>query len=267
MQAHLRYLAIASEQPDATADFYRRWFEMHEIGRSPSGDICLTDGWINVSLLKQAPGAGEPRGLSHFGVAVDDMDALRRQLEEVSPGIEIKKDEGGQFHGEYIVFDPNGTKISLSTKDFNVPQVKSGPIRLRHMSLCVDTGRELRDFFTKALGFREVKTSIKRREEGKDRLPFFFVGDGHVNLGFLPKDIMLENPDRRDIRPQHRQHGWFGHIGFVVPSMAAMMERLPGKVAGRDMAEYRVWDPEDNAIDLSQQKGFEVDYDHWERAA
>ena len=267
MQAHLRYLAIASEQPEATADFYRRWFEMHEVSRSPGGDICLTDGWINVSLLKQAPGASDPRGLSHFGVAVDDIEDLRRHLKEVSPQSEIKPDKGGQFYGDYVVCDPNGTKISLSTNNFNVPQVKSGPIRLRHMSLCVDTGSQLRDFFIKAFGFREVKTSIKRREEGKDRLPFFFVGDGFVNLGFLPKDIMLENPDRRDIRPQHRQHGWFGHIGFVVPSMEAMMKQIPGKVAGRDMAEYRVWDPEDNAIDLSQQKGFEVDYDRWERAA
>src|ERR1700754_2232115 len=149
MQAHLRYLAIASEQPDETAEFYRRWFEMQEVGRSPAGDICMTDGWVNVSLLKQPVGSAHPRGLDHFGIAVDDIEALRRRLKEVSPDIEIKKDGGGQFRGEYVVLDPNGTKISLSTKNFNVPQVKTGQVRLRHMSLCVDTGSQLRDFFTK----------------------------------------------------------------------------------------------------------------------
>jgi hypothetical protein len=49
--------------------------------------------------------------------------------------------------------------------------------------------------------------------------------------------------------------------------MQTFMDNVPGKVAGRDMAEYRVWDPEGNAIDLSQQRGFEVDYDRWERAS
>ena len=67
--------------------------------------------------------------------------------------------------------------------------------------------------------------------------------------------------------PQHLEDGWFGHIGFVVPNMQTFMDNVPGKVAGRDMAEYRVWDPEGNAIDLSQQRGFEVDYDRWERAS
>jgi catechol 2,3-dioxygenase-like lactoylglutathione lyase family enzyme len=266
MTIHLRYLAIASDQPETVATFYKRWFEMRELGRSANGDISLTDGWVNVSLLKQPIDGKEPIGLSHFGVAVDDLDAFRAQLAQAAPGIELKKDIGGLHHGEYVMFDPNGTKIGVSATNFHVPPIDTGAIRLRHMSLCVDTGSQLRDFFTKALGFREVKTSITRRAEGKDRLPFFFVGDGCVNLGFLPRQVMLEKPDRKTILPQHVEHGWFGHIGFVVPSMQTFIDNVPGKVAGRDMAEYRVWDPEGTAIDLSQQRGFEVDYDRWERA-
>jgi len=268
MQAHLRYLAIASDQPEATADFYKKWFGMEELGRSAKGDISITDGWLNLSLLQQPTGDNEPTGLSHFGIAVDDIDAFRKQLAAVAPGVELKKDVGGLHRGEYVMHDPNGTKISVSALNYHIPQLKSGPMRLRHMSLCVDTGVELRDFFTKAIGFREVKTSVTRRESGADALPFFFVGDGQINLGFLPKKIMIEKPDRKNLLPQHIEHGWFGHIGFVVPSMQTFMDSgLPGKVAGRDMAEYRVWDPEGTAIDLSQQRGFEVDYDHWERAA
>jgi catechol 2,3-dioxygenase-like lactoylglutathione lyase family enzyme len=268
MTAHLRYLAIASDRPEVVADFYKRWFEMKELGRSAQGDISLTDGWINLSLLKQPAQKREATGLSHFGIAVDDLEAFRGQVMAAAPGIKIESDEAGGLHrGEYVMFDPNGTKIAISARNFHVPEMKSGPIRLRHMSLCVDTGEKLRDFFTKAIDFREVKTSITRRAEGKDRLPFFFVGDGHVNLGFLPKDVMIEKPDRKNLEPQHHQNGWFGHIGFVVPSMQTFIDNVPGKVAGRDMAEYRVWDPEGTAIDLSQQKGFEVDYDRWERAA
>ena len=268
MTANLRYLAIASDEPELVAEFYKRWFDMKELGRSDQGDISLTDGWINLSLLKQPSDKQEATGLSHFGIAVDDLEAFRKQVGAVAPDVELKKDDRSGLHrGEYVMFDPNGTKISVSTRKFHVPEMQRGPMRLRHMSLCVDTGEDLRDFFTKAVGFREVKTSITRRAEGKDRLPFFFVGDGQVNLGFLPKDIMVEKPDRKSLEPQHRETGWFGHIGFVVPSMQTFMDNVPGQVAGRDMAEYRVWDPEGTAIDLSEKKGFEVDYDRWERAA
>ena len=53
-----------------------------------------------------------------------------------------------------------------------------------------------------------------------------------------------------------------------------MLESLPPELARwtnqrpyqRDMAEYRVFDPDLNAIDLSQHSGFEVDYDRWENA-
>lgn len=34
----------------------------------------------------------------------------------------------------------------------------------------------------------------------------------------------------------------------------------------RDMAEFRVFDPDLNPIDLSQRSGFEVDYDRWKNA-
>ena len=35
----------------------------------------------------------------------------------------------------------------------------------------------------------------------------------------------------------------------------------------RPYAEFRFRDPEGNALDLSQNKGWEVDIDKWERAA
>jgi hypothetical protein len=48
------------------------------------------------------------------------------------------------------------------------------------------------------------------------------------------------------------------------PELAGASNERPG--ARRDMAEFRVFDPEWNGIDVSQKKGFEVDRDVWIRA-
>ena len=62
-------------------------------------------------------------------------------------------------------------------------------------------------------------------------------------------------------------------MGFLVSDLAKMLDDLGGVVAvkarpaNRPYAEFRFRDPEDNALDLSQTKGWEVDVDKWERAA
>ncbi|HEY3116808.1 MAG TPA: hypothetical protein VGK54_08705, partial [Chloroflexota bacterium] len=70
VKAHFGYMAIVSEQPQALADFYARYFAMWELGHSNDRDISITDGFMNVSILRQRPGvegaSGRP-GLSHFG--------------------------------------------------------------------------------------------------------------------------------------------------------------------------------------------------------
>ena len=67
MDARIRYLAIVSEQPDTLARFYTSTFGMRELGRSGAGDVALTDGFYNLSILKPRDSAEEP-GLSHFGL-------------------------------------------------------------------------------------------------------------------------------------------------------------------------------------------------------
>src|SRR6266511_4237649 len=60
MDSQIRYLAIVSEQPETLARFYSNYFSMRELGRSDAGDIALTDGFYNISILKRRDGAEEP---------------------------------------------------------------------------------------------------------------------------------------------------------------------------------------------------------------
>src|SRR5712692_9449434 len=92
MASHLRYLAVVSERPDTLADFYSTYFSMQQIGRSERGDVALTDGFYNLSILK--PGrADEQPGFSHFGVEIDDIHEVEARLRDFAPRADIRQEE------------------------------------------------------------------------------------------------------------------------------------------------------------------------------
>lgn len=84
MESQIRYLAIVSEQPQTLARFYSNYFEMRELGRSDKGDIALTDGFYNISILKPQGGA-EETGISQFGVTIDNIGEIENRLKEFAP--------------------------------------------------------------------------------------------------------------------------------------------------------------------------------------
>ena len=78
--AKLRHVAINVDDLDRDADFYVKAFELEEVGRagtSEMGAVYLSDGTINVALIKisdpEHPNYN-PRGVNHVGFVVDDMD-------------------------------------------------------------------------------------------------------------------------------------------------------------------------------------------------
>jgi len=268
MDAKIRYLAINTDQPEVLADFYRTYFGLRALGRSDGGDIALTDGWVNVSLLKRPPEALP--GLSHYGLAVQDIRELEARLEEMGAKTGITSESGDACHGDYRIHDPNGYPISVSVHDFGVDGKGPDRMRIRHVSFCALDPDPVLDFVTGAFGLREVSTSLNWRAQNDKKR---FAGDGDVNWGCLPAAAYsgpnYVNARARAISESEMQIGWFDHFGFVVPDMAAVMNGFPpdlgGRPAGVHMAEQRVLDPDHNGMDLSQVKGFEVDLNVWKR--
>lgn len=280
MKAHFGYMAIVSERPQALADFYTKYFDMWNLGRSDAGDISITDGFLNVSILKQRSGvegaSGRP-GLSHFGIAVDDIRELEANLEEHFPSVDIKAENGDLQHGECRVYGPNGLPFSISTQNFGVSGTPRRIPRIRHIATCYDKWMDDEsDFITKVFGFREVSTTVERRKENRGTR---FIGDGNINLALLAGSLghpgggdgeVYRSEEERAINSKHGLQ----HFGFVVEDIPSLLEALPPELARwtnqrpylRDMAEYRVFDPDLNGIDLSRHMGFEVDFDVWENA-
>jgi len=78
--AKLRHVAINCEDLHWAAKFYSEIFELEEVGRvgnlDKAGAVYLSDGVINVALIKVAPDYpnAKPEGLNHIGFVVKDID-------------------------------------------------------------------------------------------------------------------------------------------------------------------------------------------------
>ena len=86
----LRHIAIAAEDPEAMAEFYKKAFDFVEVGR-PNGvladGVFLSDGTLNMAILKfktdQLGKGMDFRGIHHFGILVEDVDEFTRRLDSL----------------------------------------------------------------------------------------------------------------------------------------------------------------------------------------
>ena len=120
--AKLRHIAIAAEDPFATAEFYKQAFEFKEVRRLERTDVpgksygvFLSDGTLNMAILRfgwdQGPGL-DFRGIHHFGVLVEDVDEMIAKLEKLGAKCFARRPESQKgfyetkFHGpDKVVFD------------------------------------------------------------------------------------------------------------------------------------------------------------------
>lgn len=78
MASKLRHIAIIVEDPEASARFFEKAFDMKRAGTARRG-IYMSDGIFNVALLKKEH-EKEELGLYHFGMWVDDLDAAEKKV-------------------------------------------------------------------------------------------------------------------------------------------------------------------------------------------
>ena len=93
--ARIKHIALVTDDPVATAEFYKQHFGLTELYRRPSttGErgVWLSDGYIYFAILKygdaEAPklGVGQTsdlRGIHHIGFQVEDQEKVARGLKE-----------------------------------------------------------------------------------------------------------------------------------------------------------------------------------------
>lgn len=77
----IQHLAIASQEPEKLAEFYKNafgWQEVRRLENARCRGVVLTDGALNISVLKfkqdQIGHGLDFNGLHHMGVFVEDME-------------------------------------------------------------------------------------------------------------------------------------------------------------------------------------------------
>ncbi len=109
--AKIKHLAIKTVDPERLAKFYVDVFELEIVQRSDTGAVYLTDGYLNLAILKAR--GDVPPGLNHFGFAIDDMEAISERLE--AAGMDAPKVRpNNPPYAEVRAMDPDGNMFDLS---------------------------------------------------------------------------------------------------------------------------------------------------------
>jgi catechol 2,3-dioxygenase-like lactoylglutathione lyase family enzyme len=261
--ARLSYVAIMCREPEQLERYYQRWFDFELLRRTDAGTIYLTDGATTLGLLQQGAANGEDGqelGLHHIGFEVESIGDVERRLRELDPAQRPQPRPAEDPYAECRIVDPEGILIDLSEQGFGSAGEKRIP-GIRHVAVANEDSPRKFDFYQRLFGLRDVERQdiIAPRKEG--RPPSRFAGDGYINFALLTWPV---TEPRRGLN----------HFGILTPNPHELMHRIaavnPTPLDQRPpdrFAEYRIWDPEGNAIDLSANKGYQVDVDVVDRIA
>ena len=262
--ARIRYLSVLSQDPNNLAGFYTGHLGMREMGRNADGDISLTDGGMNLTVMRLRPQLREPRleqGLHHLGIAVDNIDQTIERYHRFNPRGVVVRESGDLHHGEVRIHDPECNPVTLSQRNFGVTGPEPGAPRIAHIALnAVDT-RFVFEFYSQVFGFREL-TQAHASRMSDPNYRNLHVGDGFTNVAIQQFYNEEEGFEAR-----------FGiaHMGFLVKDSKSLAQSIQGvatiteRPATRQQSEIRMRDPQGNGCDLSQ-RGWEVDVGKWLRA-
>lgn len=112
----LRHIGIITLDPDKLAKFYSDVFEMEVIHRSEGGAVFMTDGTINLAILRNKA-EGKPSGLNHFGFHIEDADEINRRLADWDIK-EPAQRPADRPYAETRTTDPDGNNIDLSVHGY-----------------------------------------------------------------------------------------------------------------------------------------------------
>jgi hypothetical protein len=256
----IKQMAIVCRDPEEMREYYERWFGLEEFHRTKRGNVYLSDGYLNIALLKQHADPTEKNqelGLHHFGIEVDNIAEIEKRLKEFDPSIRLAKQSGGEDpFSEWRLVDAKdlwALPVDLSEKGFGVAGHKRVP-GIRHIAGgTMNVERRLR-LFTQVFEMHEVETHTGRGENGV--LSRGCAADGFVNH-------CLVNRNDESAR----------HFGVIIQRPADVVRRMSEAYPTRPElwqlvrpgVESHIRDIERNNLSLSAKRGWEVSPGVWDK--
>ncbi len=226
MGSKLNHLAITTDHYTLLGMFYRAMFGMKASGDTARemSAISIGDGYVGMTLIPRR--GGRKAGLDHFGIEVDDLDAVRVKCEKKYPDIEFVKRPGNRPFTSFGCHDPAGTYFDLGQKkDANRAEVYAkGEWKqdntISHFALRARQAEKLAEFYHDIFGLDALNS---RTDEGG-----FQLTDGRVTMVIQPWKISSFNGAGIE------QPG-MDHFGFRVPSIEKLKAHING-VAKQNIA-------------------------------
>ena len=213
MTAKINHMAMVSPIYPMLAKFYEAYFGLKPSGKTsrPLNAVTVGDGYVGLNINPQRD--GYIGGIDHFGMVVDDIDAVMERARKKFPSANIVKRPSTRPFAAYSAHDPDGNVFDLAQKSESdklvgvyAEQAAEGrkddtylnkfAIRTLHAEQCAEFYADVFD----------LKPANKADGDG------FHLTDGRVTLAIMPWSIpIFENMGIK--RPGA------DHIGFKVENI------------------------------------------------
>src|ERR1700722_4591188 len=176
--AKIRHIAIFSESPTKLAAFYGDVYGLKVTGTDELGNAWVTDGYMDIALLRRRGEKAPPKGIHHWGFTIDPAErpaVLERMkafgVEPYSPYVDAP--EAHRPYAEDAVKAPDGNRFDLSTgmKDMRTAVDTAGkPISageagdaralIKHIAIFSENPAKLSKFYGDVFGLRVTGESL-----------------------------------------------------------------------------------------------------------
>jgi glyoxylase I family protein len=250
------HIAIATKNPEPTAEFYQKAFGFIEVGKVKS-DLAtgcyLSDGTLNIAILNFKANDQLGKGLDfvgphHFGVIVNDVDEWASKLEALGAECFLKPDKktsGSYFEVKFR--GPDRTVFDISEHPW--PVSAPAPVKLRHIAIATANPEATVNFYTKAFGFREIRKVNGELAYGS------FLSDGTMNMAVLK----FQGPDQLG---KGLDYTGVHHFGVLVDDVDKWTDKLESlgaecfmrapEVRGNNAFEVKFHGPDGVVFDIAE---------------
>jgi catechol 2,3-dioxygenase-like lactoylglutathione lyase family enzyme len=220
MSAKINHMAMVSPIYPMLANFYEAYFGLKRSGKTsrPLNAVTVGDGYVglNINPLRD----GYVGGLDHFGLVVDDIEAVLERARSKFPKANIVKRPSTRPFAQFSAHDPDGNVFDLAQKSESdklvgvyAEQAAQGWNQDRYLSkfaFRTMNAERCAEFYAYVFELKPVNNNAA---------PGHHLTDGRVRLSILPWSIeIFANMGIKRPGPDH--------IGFKVENIDAFKQHV-----------------------------------------
>ncbi len=186
--ATIRHIAIFSEDPTKLSKFYADVFGTKTTGVDDLGNAWVTDGYMDIALLRRRNEKAPPKGIHHWGFTIDPSEKEAIYAKMKTYGVEpyspyVDAPEAHRPYAEDAVKDPDGNRFDVSTGMKDVrgahgqTELKGEVPKIRHIAIFSENPAKLSKFYADCFGLK-----ITGESQGD-----VWVTDGYVDVALISR--------------------------------------------------------------------------------